>query len=184
MVGCDRWRRARTSSVRSARWNGSPTLARTSFSAPEAHIVVSTDGYFDVYPTSTRTNGDKPAYRGRLAELGAGIRGADDRLAVRPSSPALAEAVDGLGRGQRRRRPRRHARRRPRRQRRSRVKRRKVVYPVARTHTKGAPKPGAGPEVVMVRPNLATINLAAGAGRANLKVGGRVRISGIRAVRR
>jgi hypothetical protein len=68
-------------------------LARTSFSAPEAHIVVSTDGYFDVYPTSTRTNGDKPAYRGRLVELGAGIRGADDRLAVRPSSPALAEAV-------------------------------------------------------------------------------------------
>jgi hypothetical protein len=58
------------------------------------------------------------------------------------------------------------------------VKRRKVVYPVARTHTKGAPKPGAGPEVAMVRPNLATINLAAGAGRANLKVGGRVRISG------
>jgi hypothetical protein len=54
---------------------------------------VSTDGYFDVYPTSVRTNGDKPAYRGRLAELGAGIRGADDRLAVRPSSPALAEAV-------------------------------------------------------------------------------------------
>ncbi len=54
---------------------------------------MSTDGYFDVYPTSTRTNGDKPAYRGRLAELGAGIRGADDRLAVRPSSPALAEAV-------------------------------------------------------------------------------------------
>ena len=38
--------------------------------------------------------------------------------------------------------------------------------------------PGAGPEVAMVRPNLATINLAAGAGRANLKVGGRVRISG------
>jgi hypothetical protein len=91
--GGDRWRRARTSSVRSARWNGFPTLARTSFSAPEAHIVVSTDGYFDVYPTSTRTNGDKPAYRGRLVELGAGIRGADDRLAVRPSSPALAEAV-------------------------------------------------------------------------------------------
>ncbi len=58
------------------------------------------------------------------------------------------------------------------------MKRRKVVYPVARTHTKGAPKPGAGPEVVMVRPNLATIDVTAGAGRANLKVGGRVRISG------
>ena len=29
-----------------------PSMARTSFSAPEAHIVVSTDGYFDVYPSS------------------------------------------------------------------------------------------------------------------------------------
>lgn len=68
-------------------------MARTSFSAPEAHIVVSTDGYFDVYPSSVRSNGDKPAYRGQLAELGPGIRGADDRLAVRPGSVALAEAV-------------------------------------------------------------------------------------------
>jgi hypothetical protein len=68
-------------------------MARTSFSAPEAQIVVSTDGYFDVYPTSARTNGDKPAYRGRLAELGAGIRGVDDRLAVRPGSVALSDAV-------------------------------------------------------------------------------------------
>ena len=69
------------------------SLARTSFSAPEAHIVVSTDGYFDVYPTSIRTDGDKPTYRGRLAELGPGIRGADDRLSVRPDSVALADAV-------------------------------------------------------------------------------------------
>ena len=68
-------------------------MARTAFSAPEAHIVVSSDGYFDVYPASPRTNGDKPAYRGRLAELGQGIRGTDDRLAVRPTSPALADAV-------------------------------------------------------------------------------------------
>ena len=59
-------------------------LARTSFSAPEAHIVVSTDGYFDVYPASARTNGDKPAYRGVLAELGAGIRG-DRRPARGPA---------------------------------------------------------------------------------------------------
>jgi hypothetical protein len=70
-----------------------PPLSRTSFSAPEAHIVVSTDGYFDVYPSSARTDGDKPAYRGRLAELGAGIRGTDDRLAVRPTSAALSDAV-------------------------------------------------------------------------------------------
>ena len=54
---------------------------------------MSSDGFFDVYPTSVRTDGDKPAYRGVLAELGAGIRGGDDRLAVRPGSPALAEAV-------------------------------------------------------------------------------------------
>jgi hypothetical protein len=58
------------------------------------------------------------------------------------------------------------------------VKRRKVTYPVARTHTKGAPRAGAGPEVAMVRPNLVTIDLTAGAGRKNLDVGGRVRIAG------
>ena len=68
-------------------------MARTTFSPPEANIVVSSEGYFDVYPSITRTNGDKPAYRGRLAELGAGIRGVDDRLAVRPGSVALADAV-------------------------------------------------------------------------------------------
>ena len=68
-------------------------MARTPFSPPEVHIVVSTDGYFDVYPPSTRTDGDKPAYRGVLAELGQGIRGTDDRLAVRPDSVALADAV-------------------------------------------------------------------------------------------
>ena len=58
------------------------------------------------------------------------------------------------------------------------MKRRKVTYPVARTHTKGAPKPGAGPEAVMVRPNLVAIDLTAGLGRQNLKVGGRARILG------
>ncbi len=68
-------------------------MARTSFSPPEAHIVVSSDGYFDVYPASPRSNGDKPAYRGVLAELGQEIRGTDDRLAVRPGSAALADAV-------------------------------------------------------------------------------------------
>jgi hypothetical protein len=68
-------------------------MSRKSFPLAETTIVVSTDGYFDVYPPVARTDGDKPAYRGRLNELGAGIRGADDRLAVRPSSTALAEAV-------------------------------------------------------------------------------------------
>ena len=73
-------------------------MARTAFAQPEANIVVSTDGYFDVYPTTTRTNGDKPSYRGRIAELGPGIRGLDDRLAVRPDSIALADAVDAWSR--------------------------------------------------------------------------------------
>jgi hypothetical protein len=68
-------------------------MARTPFSSPETHIVVCSDGYFDVYPAIARTDGDKPAYRGRLAELGSGLRGADDRLAVRPGSPALLDAV-------------------------------------------------------------------------------------------
>jgi hypothetical protein len=68
-------------------------MSRTSFASSETTIVVSSDGYFDVYPPVPRTNSDKPAYRGRLNELGAGIRGADDRLAVRPDSSALAEAV-------------------------------------------------------------------------------------------
>jgi hypothetical protein len=68
-------------------------MARTPFTSPEANIVVSSEGYFDVYPSAVRTDGDKPVYRGRLAELGAGIRGIDDRLAVRPGSVALADAV-------------------------------------------------------------------------------------------
>jgi len=68
-------------------------MARTPFASPDAHVVVSSDGYFDVYPPTGRSGGDKPAYRGRLAELGPGIRGGDDRLAVRPGSVALADAV-------------------------------------------------------------------------------------------
>jgi hypothetical protein len=68
-------------------------LGRTSFSPAEANIVVSSDGYFDVYPWVERAAGTRPAYRGVLAELGAGIRGADDRLGVRPGSKALITAV-------------------------------------------------------------------------------------------
>jgi len=82
-----------SSVVRSARQTGIHALGRTSFSPSEANIVVSTDGYFDVYPWGERTAGTKPAYRGVLAELGTGIRGADDRLAVRPGSTALVHAV-------------------------------------------------------------------------------------------
>ena len=40
-----------------------------------------------------RSTDGKPAYRGGLAELGTGIRGLDDRLAVRPDSAVLANAV-------------------------------------------------------------------------------------------
>jgi len=58
------------------------------------------------------------------------------------------------------------------------LKRRKVTYPVAKTHTKGAPRPGAGSEAVMVRPNLASIDVTAITGRTGLKVGSKVRISG------
>lgn len=68
-------------------------MSRTRFTMPESHIVVSTEGYFDVYPSPDRADGDKPAYRGRLHELGAGIRSSDDRLAVRPDSSVLALAV-------------------------------------------------------------------------------------------
>lgn len=68
-------------------------MARYSFPAAAANIVVCSDGYFDVYPASGRSAGDKPAYRGELAELGAGIRGADGRLAIRPTSSVLADAV-------------------------------------------------------------------------------------------
>jgi hypothetical protein len=67
-------------------------MSRTSFSSPETSIVVSSDGYFDVYAAARPKTG-RPAYRGRLSELGTGIRGADDRLALRPSSPQLALAV-------------------------------------------------------------------------------------------
>jgi hypothetical protein len=58
------------------------------------------------------------------------------------------------------------------------VKRRKITYPVAKTHTKGAPRAGAGPDAVMIRPNLVAIDVTAGAGRTGLKVGSKVRING------
>lgn len=56
------------------------------------------------------------------------------------------------------------------------MRKRKVNYPPAKTATRRAPPPGsdASPE----RPNLATINLQAGAGKAGFSVGDRVRIEG------
>src|SRR5690242_14988240 len=61
-------------------------------------------------------------------------------------------------------------------------RKRRVVYPPARTSTR-QPRPGepggpGGPPTEYVRPTVASINLHAGAGRAGLKVGDRVRITG------
>ena len=54
------------------------------------------------------------------------------------------------------------------------TRKRKPYYPPAKTSRKGPPPTGSdsSPE----RPNLATINLSAGAGQAGLRVGDRVRI--------
>jgi hypothetical protein len=54
------------------------------------------------------------------------------------------------------------------------MRKRKVTYPPAKTATKRAPAPQPDPN--FERPNLATINLTAGAGRAGFSVGDRVRI--------
>jgi hypothetical protein len=54
------------------------------------------------------------------------------------------------------------------------MRKRKVNYPPAKTATKRAPAPAPDPN--FERPNLATINLSAGAGRAGFSVGDRVRI--------
>ena len=57
------------------------------------------------------------------------------------------------------------------------TRKRKTVYPPARTDTKSAPRAGAGPEPY-IRPTVATIDLTAGSGRAGLSVGDRVKIAG------
>lgn len=54
------------------------------------------------------------------------------------------------------------------------TRKRKTNYPVAKTANRRPPAPGSDASVE--RPNLATINMSAGAGRAGLKVGDRVRI--------
>ena len=53
---------------------------------------------------------------------------------------------------------------------------RRKYYPPAKTATKRAPAPT--PDPMQERPNLARINLEAGAGRAGFAVGDRVRIEG------
>lgn len=57
------------------------------------------------------------------------------------------------------------------------TRKRKTVYPPARTDTKPAPRAGAGPEPY-VRPTVATIDLNAGNGRSGLSIGDRVMIAG------
>lgn len=57
------------------------------------------------------------------------------------------------------------------------TRKRKTIYPPARTDNKPAQRPGAGPEPY-IRPTVATIDLTAGSGRAGLSVGDRVRITG------
>jgi hypothetical protein len=68
-------------------------VTRKPFPTPEALIVVSSDGYFDVFPPVARSSNDKPKYRGVIAELGPTVRSQDDRLSVRPDSTVLDAAV-------------------------------------------------------------------------------------------
>jgi len=67
-------------------------MARTKFTTPEAQIVISTDGYFDVYPSGERVANARPAYRGTIDQLDRDVR-AGNRLTVRPDSIALRVAV-------------------------------------------------------------------------------------------
>lgn len=68
-------------------------MARKPFATPDALIVVSTDGYFDVYPAAGHSPHDRPSYRGALAELGPTIHAGSERLSVRPDSVVLRDAV-------------------------------------------------------------------------------------------
>jgi hypothetical protein len=68
-------------------------MARRPFITPDALVVVSTDGYFDVFPAGGRKPNARPAYRGVISELGPTVRGQDGRLSVRPDSAVLAAAV-------------------------------------------------------------------------------------------
>lgn len=67
-------------------------MARTKFATLEAMIVVSTAGYFDVYPSGDRVASSKPAYRGTIDLLDRDVR-TGNRLTVRPDSIALRVAV-------------------------------------------------------------------------------------------
>jgi hypothetical protein len=62
------------------------------------------------------------------------------------------------------------------------ARKRRTTYPPPRTATRqptpGDAAPGSTADVPYIRPTVAAINLSAGAGRAGLKVGDRVRITG------
>lgn len=68
-------------------------VARRPFSTADALIVVSTDGYFDVFPSGVSTPRRRPVYRGAIAELGPLVSGPDGRMLVRPDSATLRAAV-------------------------------------------------------------------------------------------
>ena len=57
-------------------------------------------------------------------------------------------------------------------------RKRKVNYPPARTANRPPPRPGAGPEPSIARPTVASIVVRAAAGRNDLAVNDRVRITG------
>jgi len=69
------------------------SVARRPFRTADALIVVSSDGYFDVFPPTGRQPNARPAYRGTIAELGGSVRGENGRLGVRPDSVVLDAAV-------------------------------------------------------------------------------------------
>lgn len=58
------------------------------------------------------------------------------------------------------------------------ARKRKTTYPPPRNVNPPAPRPGAGPEPAWRRETVVTIDLRAGGGRKDLKVGDRVRIVG------
>lgn len=65
---------------------------RYRFLTPEACIVVSTGGYFDVFASASRPAHQRPAYRGEATELGRAVSNGE-RLLISPRSPAMTEAV-------------------------------------------------------------------------------------------
>lgn len=67
-------------------------MARTKFATPEALIVISTDGYFDVHPSGQLLANVTPAFRGTIDLLDRDVR-TGNRLTVRPDSIALRVAV-------------------------------------------------------------------------------------------